>query len=317
MQTMKQFSSIPAMLIHSALCIIVMFCCNVKPLFAESVDCSMCHPDLAKKKTVHAAIGMGCATCHTNLNVSEVPHKVTGKVPKGLSSAQPDICYGCHDISIFSKKNVHAALMMGCTTCHNPHSTDAQKLLVAELPDLCFNCHDKKKFDGKTIHPPVMGGMCTSCHNPHSSNNAKLLISEAPDLCFNCHDKAIFSKKNVHAPVAGGMCLSCHAPHATAEMALLPKRPMAVCLDCHPDIPKQLHVVAGTGHPLGSLQKADGKDEKAKGKRKGKGPLKDPAREGKEFYCGSCHNPHSSDSKRLLRYKAATPFELCINCHKN
>ncbi|MBI5847474.1 MAG: hypothetical protein HZB31_05900 [Nitrospirae bacterium] len=289
---------------------------GVNRAYAEAVDCSMCHPDLDKKKTVHAAVGMGCSACHTSLNVSDVPHKVTGKVPKGLSSAQPDICYGCHDKTKFSKKNVHAALMMGCTTCHNPHSTDAQKLLIAEMPGLCFNCHDKKKFDGKTIHPPVMGGMCTSCHNPHSSDSPKLLIAEAPDLCFNCHDKAIFAKKNVHAPVMGGMCLSCHSPHATEEMALLPKRPMAVCLDCHPNIAKGPHVVAGARHPLGSLKKPEKPDEKKPGK-KIKAPLMDPVRTGKEFYCGSCHDPHSSDFMRMFRYKSDSPFELCINCHKN
>ncbi len=304
MQSMKKLWPIQAKLIQSAACVIFLFCCGVQPLFAESVDCSMCHPDLDKKKTVHAAIGMGCVTCHASLNVADVPHKVTGKIPKGLSAAQPDICYGCHDKSIFLKKNVHAALMMGCTTCHNPHSADAQKLLVSDMPGLCFGCHDKKKFEGKTIHPPVMGGMCTSCHNPHSSDNAKLLLSEVPDLCFNCHDKTIFSKKNVHSPVAGGMCLSCHGPHVTNEVALLMKRPDSVCLDCHSDIAKKKHVIAeGRGHPIGSASK--------KGKF-----IKDPARAGKEFYCGSCHNPHSSDAKRLMRYKADSVFELCINCHK-
>ncbi|MBI5075458.1 MAG: hypothetical protein HZB62_09895 [Nitrospirae bacterium] len=253
---------------------------------------------------------MGCVTCHTSLNVTDVPHKVTGKVPKGLSASQPDICYGCHDKGIFSKKNVHAALMMGCTTCHNPHSADAQKLLIAEMPGLCFNCHDKTKFENKTIHAPVMGGMCTSCHNPHSADNAKLLLSEAPDLCFNCHDKAIFSKKNVHAPVAGGMCLSCHSPHATAEMALLNDRPAAVCVTCHPDVLKKRHVVAEFRHPVGSIEKRDSK------KTTKKTEIKDPARPEKEFYCGSCHNPHSSEYRRLIVFKANSSFELCINCHK-
>lgn len=283
---------------------------------AESVDCSMCHPDLAKKRTLHAAVSMGCPTCHTSLNVADIPHKVTGKIAKGLSMDQPDICYGCHDKGIFTKKNVHAALMMGCTTCHNPHSTDSQKLLKSDMPGLCLPCHDRTKFENKTIHAPVMGGMCTSCHNPHSSDNAKLLLSEAPELCYGCHDKGIFSKKNVHSPVMGGMCLSCHSPHATEEMALLPKRPTAVCLECHPDVIKKRHVISEFRHPLGDAgKKVDDKPVKKSGK-KDKGLITDPARAGREFYCGSCHNPHSSDFNRLLRYKANTPFELCINCHQ-
>ena len=38
--------------------------------YAEDVDCSICHPDLAKKKVVHAAVSMGCPTCHTSLNAA-------------------------------------------------------------------------------------------------------------------------------------------------------------------------------------------------------------------------------------------------------
>ena len=242
---------------------------------AQDVDCGTCHPDLAKKKVVHAAVSMGCPTCHTSLNAAEVPHKATGNVPKGLSSAVPDLCYGCHD---------------------------------------------KTKFQNKTVHPPVAGGMCTSCHNPHSSDNAKLLIAEVPGLCTTCHDKAMFSKKNVHSPVAGGMCLSCHGPHASDEMALLMKRPAAVCVECHPDVLKRRHVIREFQHPVGSVAKQDEKQqEKGTAKKpdpKSKGPLMDPARPEKEFYCGSCHDPHSSDFKRLMRYKASTPFDLCINCHK-
>ena len=281
---------------------------------AQTVDCLMCHEQLAKEKTVHAALQMGCATCHSAIDAGNIPHKKTGAIVKGLSADQPDLCYGCHDKGKFQKKTTHAAVSMGCTGCHNPHSSKYEKLLKSELPGVCFTCHDKNKFENKTIHAPVAGGMCTSCHNPHSSDSGKLLLSEIPDLCFNCHDKSIFSKKNVHAPVMGGMCMSCHSPHATEEMALLPKRPMAVCLDCHPDIPKKRHVVAGDRHPLGSLTKPDGKE--VKGKQKKSGPIMDPVRGGKEFYCGGCHDPHSADWNRLMRYRAASPFELCINCHK-
>ncbi len=294
--------------------VLVLLSFSITKAYAEDVDCSMCHPDLAKKKTVHAAVSMGCTGCHTSLNVAEMPHKVTGKFPKGLSAEQPDLCYGCHDKGIFMKKNVHAALAMGCTSCHNPHSTDTPKLLVADMPGLCFTCHDKGKFENKTVHPPVMGGMCTSCHNPHSSDSQKLLLAEVPDLCYTCHDKAMFSKKNVHAPVAGGMCLSCHAPHATEEMALLLKRPVDVCLECHPDVLKRPHALGGTSHPLASGV-ALGIDS-GKGKEKKERVLMDPARPGKGFYCGSCHDPHSSDSPGMIRYPMRTKFDLCINCHK-
>jgi predicted CXXCH cytochrome family protein len=276
------------------------------PAADAEVDCLMCHEALAKEKVVHPALKIGCTACHTAVDASDVPHKMKNKIPKGLSAEQPELCFGCHDDKRPKKKVVHAAVSMGCTGCHNPHSSKNPKLLVSELPDLCFNCHDKQKFSGKFVHAPVGMGMCTSCHSPHQSDNEKLLVSTPPDLCYGCHDKAAFTKKNVHAPVASGMCLTCHSPHAAEEMALLRKDPPFVCLDCHADVRKAPHAVSGfraAGHPLGIA-------------KKNKKYLEDPIRPGKRFYCGSCHNPHSSDSMKLFRYKADSTFALCTYCHK-
>jgi predicted CXXCH cytochrome family protein len=266
------------------------------PVFSEEINCLTCHEQLSKEKVVHPVLQMGCPTCHSAVDAKDIPHKLTGKIAKGLSSEQPDLCYGCHDKSKFTKKAVHAAIGMGCTGCHNPHSSKNAKLLKSEIPGLCYNCHDKTKFEGNTVHSPVAGGMCTACHSPHSTDIAKLLLSEPPDLCFNCHDKAEFSRKYVHMPVQGGMCLQCHKSiHASKEPALLNKKINSVCAECHQNIPKSPHPVVGS-HPL-----EGGKDS---------------LREDKPFSCASCHNPHSSDSHNLFRYKANTTYELCAYCHK-
>ena len=270
------------------------------PVSAAEINCLKCHGKLAKEKVQHAAVAMGCPTCHTAIEANTVPHKKTNTINKGLSSEQPDICYGCHDQSLFNKKTVHAAIGMGCTGCHNPHSSKNNKLLISEQPDLCYGCHDKALFNKKNVHAAIGMG-CTSCHDPHSTDNAKLLKSNPPELCMNCHDKAEFGKKNIHAPVAGGMCLTCHSPHSSDNMALLLNEPKQVCLDCHGEVTKKPHVIKGpkgAGHPLGKKDK------------------KDPKRPEKEFYCGSCHNPHSSDSLRLFRYPAKAAMGLCNNCHK-
>jgi predicted CXXCH cytochrome family protein len=97
-------------------------------------------------------------------------------------------------------------------------------------------------------------------------------------------------------------------------MALLQKRPLDVCVECHPDVLKKPHALGGTSHPLGSGVTL-GRDY-GKGREKKERVLMDPARPEKEFYCGSCHNPHSSDSNGLIRYAIRNRFELCINCHK-
>ncbi len=237
--------------------------------FSEEKTCLTCHGKLTKEKVVHQAVEMGCPTCHDGIDAGTVPHKKTKQTTKGLSAEQPELCYGCHDKTLFAKKTVHAAVGMGCT----------------------------------------------GCHNPHSSKNAKLLVSEVPGLCFTCHDKKEFNKKNVHAPVAGGMCLSCHSPHASDEMALLKKRPLDVCTECHAEVMKKPHAVAGFSagrHPLGEPRI---RTDKKTGVVAEIWP-KDLARQDKPFYCGSCHNPHSSDSRSLFRFPAKASMELCKNCHK-
>jgi len=246
-------SAVSSLLLPLFTLLVIWFLLPVSTRAAE-VDCLLCHGDLAKGKVVHAAVAMGCPTCHTAIDAQEVPHKKTNKLAKGLSAEQPELCYGCHE---------------------------------------------KIKFTNKTVHPALSMG-CTGCHNPHSSKNEKLLVAEPPALCFNCHDKAEFSRKNVHMPVAGGLCLTCHNPHSTGTMALLNKEPINVCLECHEAVGKRPHAISGfssSGHPLGKKN------------------AKDPKRPGKKFYCGSCHNPHSSDFMKLFRYKATSSMGICTNCH--
>lgn len=246
---------IPALRIPAFIFVFAALLLTRPDMAAADIDCLKCHGNLAEEKIQHPAIAMGCPTCHTDIDASTVPHKKTGKIDKGLSAEQPELCYGCHDKSLFSKKTVHAAVGMGCT----------------------------------------------GCHNPHSSKNEKLLVTAQPELCYGCHDKSLFTKKNVHAPVAGGMCLACHTPHSSENMALLNQEPIKVCLACHGDVEKKPHAIrgiAGAGHPLGKKDK------------------KDPKRPEKKFYCGSCHNPHSSDSMRLFRYPAKAVMGICVNCHK-
>jgi len=296
-----------SLLLAAAMFILPLMPVSAEAAQAKETDCLDCHEQLSKGKVVHPAVQMGCKSCHSSLDTRDIPHKNTGKYTKGLSAGEPELCYGCHDKKIFQGKVVHGALGAGCTGCHNPHSSANLKLLVAELPELCFKCHDQSKFTGKEVHAPVKIGLCLSCHSPHSSGNEHLLSAVVPDLCATCHDMAPFKKKNVHAPVAAGMCLSCHGVHVANEKRLLLKRGVQVCLECHGDVRKTPHVVSGFsargGHPIGDLKKQ-------------KKTVKDPLRPDREFYCVSCHLPHSSDWQKLYRYEAKMPMELCQHCHK-
>ncbi len=307
--------------------------------FAEQPDCSMCHEPLTKEKVVHMALQMGCPTCHTAIDAKDVPHKKTNNIAKGLSSDQPDLCYSCHDKSAFTQSVFHAALGMGCTSCHNPHSSKNNKILVAEPPDLCFNCHDKSAFSKKVVHPALSMG-CTSCHNPHSSKNNKILVAEPPDLCFTCHDKTKFNGSTVHPPVMGGMCTSCHNPHASDTDKLLLSKVPDLCFTCHDKATfdrRKGHMPVAAGlcltchgpHASSSMallvkpmfvlctscHKTQASGTHVLAGLRGSHPIKegtpDPSRKGKDMGCSSCHNPHGADFDKLFYQQG-----ICKKCHK-
>ncbi len=229
---------------------------------SQEIDCLKCHRSLKKEKVIHGAIEM-CSSCHTGIDAGVVPHRKTNNIAKGLSSEQPELCYSCHDQALFTKKNVHAAVGMGCTGCHNPHSSKNAKLLIAEPPDLCFNCHDKTLFSKKNVHAPVAGGMCLSCHSPHASDEIALLAKQPYELCLDCHGDV---PKKQHATSGFGSgrhplgerkkgkkgeeqypvnpsqagkpfyCGSCHDPHSANVSRLFrfnARTGMDLCTNCH------------------------------------------------------------------------------------
>jgi predicted CXXCH cytochrome family protein len=215
------------------------------------------------------------------------------------SDADED-CLTCHPV--FNDLKVrHAALDMGCGSCHDkPHAKEKAVLsLTAEVPDLCYSCHDKALFAKKNQHAPVAGGMCLSCHNPHGSTVPKLLVSQVPELCYTCHDKGAFSKKTVHAPVKDGQCAFCHAPHASDEPFNLTQPVFSLCTTCHDKQASGRHVTMSLD-PLGNH------------------PVKsktDPTRPGRELTCTSCHTPHTSGAKRLFVNDRVSVESLCLHCH--
>jgi predicted CXXCH cytochrome family protein len=121
---------------------------------------------------------MGCATCHGAVDATDVPHKITNRNPKGLVAKMKDLCFNCHDRAPFQKATVHAAIVLGCTTCHNPHSTDHAHVLKEGIPRLCLNCHEERLTAQKGAPHAVAGNeACSTCHHPHATDSPKLVRS--------------------------------------------------------------------------------------------------------------------------------------------
>jgi predicted CXXCH cytochrome family protein len=225
---------------------------------AEKVNCLKCHRKLTKGKFVHQALDMGCRACHAAISARSVPHKKTNTLARGLSAEQPELCYGCHDQGMFTKKNVHPAVSMGCTGCHNPHSSKNAKLLRSKPPSLCFNCHDKIGFTRKFVHPPVASGDCSICHSPHSTDEMALLLNKPAAVCLQCHPDAVHGQhspsrqlsvsdqavgktllpelQDPSRPDRPFYCGSCHTPHSADNPSLFrfdARSSKELCIHCH------------------------------------------------------------------------------------
>lgn len=180
---------------------------------AQDSDCLKCHEALVRKANVHAATQIGCAACHANLDASVVPHKVNGKIARGLSAEVPELCQGCHERKSFEGKVTHAPVASGqCLTCHDPHASEQAGLLRKAGAALCLDCHSEvtKKphvlagFSGRG-HPlgnqpkatvaqdPLRPGRpfyCASCHDPHRADYPRLARFDSKStigICRNCH----------------------------------------------------------------------------------------------------------------------------------
>ncbi len=248
----------------------------LKPTSGDAKEnlCLSCHTiglNVPKDGSRHAALDMGCETCH-------VTHK-TG--PKGqqefdfhLTKATPALCIDCHDPKDASLQKAHQDQPFGaanCLQCHDPHASPRPKLIrtfahppfadktceichapakdgkvvltQADAKSLCVTCHDEqaKKIDSAKVPHPGAQGDCTVCHNPHAGNNPGFLQPDAVTPCLTCHsDQADQGKKaHPHQPVFGQSCAICHEPHGGENEHLLRTAKVDdLCLECHgPDTP--------------------------------------------------------------------------------
>lgn len=221
-------------------------------------------------------------------------------------------CIDCH-AKIISKKIKHGNIGETCDKCHKANNNlhpleDVEGFaLVAKVPDLCFGCHIIKRTDTYT-HPPYADGTCLDCHDVHSSNEVKMISVKAPGLCLSCHsDMGDLIKKSamVHQAVnEKKSCVNCHSPHASPEKKMLLAKRKDLCLSCHNK------AVTTKTKTLSNFEKL------MKTSKVMHPPFEDCEK--------ICHNPHSSNDKRLLDLPFPTnnylsvksdSFALCWECH--
>lgn len=283
--------------------------------------CLTCHADkdaAQLKGTVHKPAVRDCLTCHD-------PHTSDNKFQllKATSGEKKDnLCLSCHNqgVNVLEKGSRHAALDMGCDTCHVTHKSGAELTvenrfhLAKNVPALCLDCHDAKdaglqkahqnqpfgkancltchdahesaapKLMAKFLHPPFADKSCDTCHAAPKDGKVVLTQASAKALCVTCHSEKAdqIANAKVQHPGAAGECTDCHNPHAGNTPGFIQPDPVNACLTCHSEQAEQ-----------------------------GKKPhLHQPAfQQG----CATCHEPHGGDNQHLLRN--ANVNVLCLECH--
>jgi predicted CXXCH cytochrome family protein len=284
--------------------------------------CISCHADKKAadiKGKVHPPAVRDCVKCH-DPHVSENKNQLLKAVSGDTKDS--NLCLSCHKVGVGVPKDGsrHAALDMGCDTCHVTHKTGERGKrefdfhLTKDAPSLCIDCHDPKdatiakahqgqpfekadclschdphqstgkKLMAKFTHVPFAAGQCDSCHAPAKDGKVVLTAASAKEVCLTCHaDKGEqIEKAKVQHPGAAGDCTDCHNPHAGNSPGFPRPNPVAVCLGCHTE------------------QAEQGK----------KAHIHQPAF---EQGCATCHEPHGGDNLKLLR--ADKPNTLCLECH--
>ena len=231
--------------------------------------CLQCHDkglNTPAKGSRHAALDMGCDTCHVTHKVGDPTKR---EFADHLTKDAPALCLDCHDAKDANLVKAHQGQPFAkadCLTCHDPHQSQAPKLMA------------------KFVHMPFAEKQCDTCHQPAKDGKVVLTQASAKAVCVTCHDeqaKKIDSAKVQH-PGAQGECTDCHNPHAGSTPGFVQPNPVSACLNCHAE-QAELHKKQHLHQP--AFQQG----------------------------CATCHEPHGGDNQHLLR--AANVNALCLECH--
>lgn len=191
-------------------------------------DCRACHEDARKGWPIGERINEVCGNCHGEIDDGPVLHSALprrsctgchrphgGPVEKMLRATAPDLCFRCHDASVFTGETIHPPVEEGdCGACHPSHGSKFTGLFVEAYPmeryinfspeaySLCWECHDGTAMadfagtgtnfrdGGRNLHAlhihdhvtvtgigdRVSPGLtCRNCHNPHATKGPNLI----------------------------------------------------------------------------------------------------------------------------------------------
>lgn len=158
------------------------------PVAQRNATCLACHEKTARTLwmgSAHEARNVACTDCHAVMH----QNAETANLKKQTVLAT---CGNCHkEKQAAMGKYSHMPLgegKMECTSCHSPHGSPNEKLLIgSSVNETCFSCHAEKRGPFMWEHLPVTES-CANCHDAHGSNKQRMLKQALPRLCQQCHN---------------------------------------------------------------------------------------------------------------------------------
>jgi len=169
------------------------------------LGCSDCHNPMAKFSAsgllAKDGVSETCFTCHQQQRAefrrrSRMPllegklscgdcHNPHGTVTRSLVKADSvnQLCYGCHAEKRGPFIWEHAPVRRDCMSCHLPHGSSHESLLVTARPFLCQQCHANVSHPANLLTRPNLprgtipderaaNRGCSNCHSQiHGSNH--------------------------------------------------------------------------------------------------------------------------------------------------
>ena len=135
------------------------------------------HPVLAGKVT--------CVDCHDVHSGNAI--KGTGTSLEGMN----ETCTKCHIAQKGPFVFEHGAVKEGCVSCHNPHGSVNQKMLVARDANLCLRCHLETAG-------PALPGVINANAIAHTPQNHNSRLMTGTCWSAGCHEAVHGSNINNH-----------------------------------------------------------------------------------------------------------------------
>jgi predicted CXXCH cytochrome family protein len=87
----------------------------------KDANCSSCHANKTKGKSVHSAMVVSCTVCHLTQTQGDM-------TTLNLLMPKEKICFACHESSAAMQRHSPSAKGQ-CVDCHDSHSSDRPSLL--------------------------------------------------------------------------------------------------------------------------------------------------------------------------------------------